>query len=310
MTSARPLTLAALLATALVAGGCSLFPRHEEVWTPIPTRLGEREVSGGDTAWVLATPGSGYEVLTRSRERLPDVKTDLDLAARTFRRYFGTAPKTVALVLADSLPELARTDTMSAHERGEPIVRFVVPKELRRRRSYESAPLGGPAAARVARAWIRAQAGDSVRLPTWVLEGATGLVAEPALEDFAIEALRRRSKLVQPLPAFFGGAPAAVDSVTHALVPVDLRKMKRQQRDSLLAYRAQAVAVAQFLVDHSGPLVIGRLVDAYRTAKDPATALAAAGVTPAQPDSLDTLWRSWLQRRDRQLGIRPEGVRR
>ncbi|HEU4699134.1 MAG TPA: hypothetical protein VFS40_08140 [Gemmatimonadales bacterium] len=310
MSPSRPLVLAALLAAGLAGGGCSLFPSHEEVWTPIPTRLGTRAVSGADTAWVLTQPGAGYEVITRSRERLPDVKPDLDLAARAFRRYFGTAPKTVALVLADSLTELERTDTLSAHERGAPIVRLVVPKELRRRRAYQSAPIGGLAAARVARAWIRAQAGDSVRLPRWVLEGATGLVAEPALQEFSIEALRRRSKLVQPLPAFFAAGPAGVDSVTTAPVPVDLRKLKRQQRDSLLAYRAQAVAVAQFLADRSGPLVVGRLVEAFRTTRDPAAALAAAGVTPAQPDSLDTVWRAWLQQRDRQLGIRPEGVGR
>jgi hypothetical protein len=301
---APPRSLAALAALALAAAsaGCSLFPKHEEVWTPIPTRLGERRISGADTAWVLAEPA--YEVHTRDRERLPDLKADLDLAARTFRRYFGTDPRPVAVVLADSVGELARLDTMGVHLRGLPVVPLVIDA----RRDPER--FGGPGAMvtpRVARAWVRARAGAGTRLPRWLEAGAVALVAQPMLEERGLEMLRRNKKLIVPLPTLLAQRPAdSLDPAAAEQPDIALRRLSRAQRDSMGVLLAQSAAVAQFLVERSGPAVIGRLVDAARTAADPAALLAGAGVDPASPEALEKPWREWLQKRDRGLGPMPE----
>jgi hypothetical protein len=306
---APPRLLAPLAALALAAAGagCSLFPKHEEVWTPIPTRLGERRIAGTDTAWVLAEPA--YEIHTRDRERLPDLKSDLDLAARTYRRFFGADPRPVALLLADSAAELAHLDTMAAHLRGLPIVPLVTQARRGRDRYTGPAPAAAP---RVARAWIRARAGAGARIPRWLDAGAVALVAQPALEERGIELLRRNKKLIRPLPALFAqsGPDEALDPFAAGRPDSALRRLSRAQRDSIMVFHVQAAAVAQFLVDRAGAPVIGRLVDATRTATDPAALLAAAGVDPSSPEALDKPWRDWLQQKDRALGLLPETYRR
>ena len=95
----------AALALLLVAGCRSfreMFPRHEDVFTPIPISLGEQHVRGPDTTYTLAGPG--YELVARSREPLPDAKTALESAEAGFRRVFGQEPPAVVVTLRARAP--------------------------------------------------------------------------------------------------------------------------------------------------------------------------------------------------------------
>lgn len=294
-----PLLPLVLLAAGLGAlgglTGCSLFPRHEEVWTPIPTRLGERRVAGADTSWVLAAPA--YELVVRDREWLPDAKQELDLALQAWRRHLGGEPGPAAVFIVDSLDLLSAADTLSWRERGYRIAVAVVPP---RRRGDPPRP--GLIAPWVARAWLDARAGDGAELPAWLREGAAALVGEPALASYAPAFLAQERKRMLPL-----------DTLVRRELPRPRppRRFERPRRfarvDSTVVARGEAVAFLQFLTSREGTGVVGRLVDAARaggTSSTPAALLAAVGVEPADPAALERPWREWLTRQAEDLGVR------
>jgi hypothetical protein len=302
----RALLAAAVTAALVPLGACSLFPKHEEVWTPIPTRLGQARPVEGDTAWVLSEPA--YELVTLDRERLPDVKTELDLAVRTYRRVVGGEPRPVAVALADSAAQLGRLDTTAYRRRGLQVVPVVAPQPRRRSDEPMSSSLrAGLAGARVvpaaARAWVRARGGEGVRLPEWLLEGATVLVAEPLLADVGPLLLDRERSHVLPLAELFTARVTPPE-----LAPGERRPVRRGLRaDSLVVRRAESALALRFLMERGGAPVVARLLDAARdagNASSPAALLAAAGVSPASPDSLEAPWRRWLAEQREARGAR------
>ena len=115
-------SLAALALSAGAVAGCasfgSLFPSHEDVFTPIGPTVGVARIDGKDTSWVLS--GAGYELTSSNRALLPSVQTALDGAAADFRAYFAGDPPTKSVV-ALQLKRGQRPDT--ARARADPATR-------------------------------------------------------------------------------------------------------------------------------------------------------------------------------------------
>src|ERR687889_767805 len=98
-TSGRTMSPRRLHHALALGSGCAWyrthFPARDEVFKPIPLDVGERRVTGGDTAWAVG--GDGYELVVPDRELLPDGKRALDYAAREFARTFGVLPPPVVV---------------------------------------------------------------------------------------------------------------------------------------------------------------------------------------------------------------------
>ena len=163
----RRLPIAFCLTTVVLAVGCggynSMFPRREEIFKPIPVEIGEERVQGADTSYVLA--GTGYQVVARDRELLPEAKSALDRVAGNWRQYFGAEPAAVTVVLRPPARRGSRPDSVApAPNPGTTGVVFVAARRPRDdERDLRSMPdLGmrdGATTLPVVRAWLSAPAG-------------------------------------------------------------------------------------------------------------------------------------------------------
>jgi len=153
----------ALVTVAGCGGYNSMFPRREEIFKPIPVSLGEERVQGSDTSYVLA--GTGYQIVTRDRELLPDAKSTLDRVAGIWRQYFGAEPAAVTVVLRPPMRRGSRPDSVTpAPNPGTTGVVFVAARrpsddERDRRRMPDLGMRDGASTLPLVRAWLSALAG-------------------------------------------------------------------------------------------------------------------------------------------------------
>ena len=236
MARSRGVPVATVVLAAFALWGCggfrSVFPRHEDVFTPIPVSLGEVRLEGDDTLYVVE--GSGYELLAREREHLPEVKKSLDQLAVRFRRHMGVEPSSVVVALravrrgdARRRGGDARSDSARlAPPDGRPLVTLPVgvlePRDARARGSTLATPIRTSA---VTRAWLAAHAAkirdvpapggadsaprqrlaprDDPNIPDWIEVAAPGLIDGSPLQELALRRLASRTDSILPLRTLF-----------------------------------------------------------------------------------------------------------
>jgi hypothetical protein len=228
-----PLSRLVPLLVLPLAGGCAAFqqwfPRHEDVFKPVPLTIGEPRVVDGDTAYVLR--GAGYELVAPRRELIPDTRDELDRVSRQFVRMFEVEPPPIVVSLFDSLPRRAPAADTAALPLGPRVIPVLIPRPPRPRRGDPNPRLRVPVAGPVARGWFAAyvdtryaadrgsapdtaprpplpyRAGEDPRLPDWLETGvAAVLIGSPAQElriAQLAEQLERRPENVMPLRQLF-----------------------------------------------------------------------------------------------------------
>ena len=251
----------------LLVVGCSafreLFPSHEDVFKPIPVSLGEEHVTGADTTYTLAGPG--YELVSRTREPLPEAKTALDGAAASFRRYFSQDPPAVVVTLrvrqrrAERGDSAQRADTASlAPADSRPRVTVFVappadPRDPRAGRMMMAGVSSTAIATPVVRAWMEARAdrvapradsavaragmgpGDDPRIPDWLEATLPERIAGSPRADmlamrFAAQAADKRATLL-PLRTLFTTPRPGSDRMRQGRADEDSAAVRGGERD-------------------------------------------------------------------------------
>ncbi|HXY32522.1 MAG TPA: hypothetical protein VEI06_17595 [Gemmatimonadaceae bacterium] len=212
---------AAALAWGALAAGCSHFGSSSAV--PVSNNLGDPQEIAGQSFYVVR--GTGYLLAAPNRDVLLDAKETLDGEVRQFHRYFGEDPQPVAVRLVAHDSQSVRTDTTAtggAHA-------IILPLVARRDRSGKSTdgPLVPPRTMSliVAHSWITAYADarapkdtatasspvpvitgsrvmDDPRIPDWIEDAATALVAAPDRPTTAVTMVAGQTNLL-PLSVLF-----------------------------------------------------------------------------------------------------------
>ena len=295
----HPRWLAAALAATLVAplAGCSLFPRHEEVWEPVAPAIGERRITGTDTSYVVE--GRGYQLVSESRQVLADVQPVADNASFRYRRYFGTDP---AHVVAELIRARDLADTSAADSVLPPVdsARLVIPVRSRSRDIRYANVSPQMAAQPLARRWLGARAaseGDGAAMPGWVRVGMTEFIAATPLSEYLVSTLARDMKRAVPLAEFLTApAPAYGESVTGSQAQRPMSRGSRRRLEGYALFAAQSIALLRFIEEREGTPFVTALYDRTARGETPAAVLAEAQKLPTDPAALDAAWREWMKR--------------
>ena len=292
----------ALVAILLVAGACSYFPKHEDVYIPIPLKIGQPLVEGDDTLYVLT--GTGYRVIAERQQVLADVQHDLDAAARQFQQFFDAVPSTVTIRYVDSLEVREVRDSDQILLGGARIENdeIILPaRPVGRMRGQPNAPPPFRATPAAARRWVRARArqvqadanrargaSDSLRVPAWIESAMTDLVVAGALPSVATALWRQRADLV-PLADLF-----AMESLLESN---DRGRPGRSALQRWSLRRLQAASVAAFIADREDPRFVGELADRLFAGATVTEALRGAESVPSDMALFEEQWRAWLRER-------------
>ncbi|MGE0354572.1 MAG: hypothetical protein AB7I33_09345 [Gemmatimonadales bacterium] len=280
LRSRLPIALAAP-ALAAVLGGCGIFASHNQLYPPVELSIGEPQVRGSDTVYAYTT--LGYELVAPEREQLLDLKPELDLAVRSYLRYFGETPPRVDVEYA--LPQ----DTLAAPDPG--VIR-VPPPERDRFGGLRLAPVGMLAARHwlMTRARTTVSASDSVRVPYWLQAGMADLIGGSAAPGMLAYLLTRNRDSLLPLDSLF--ALATPDSLT-GLEPRNRRSRSTKLEGARLAH-AEALSLLQFISQKESPRFLGTLFDGVLNGVSIGDILTSAGSIPSDIPSLENAWKAWL----------------
>lgn len=331
-TRIRPLAALALSAATLV--GCasfgSMFPSHEEVFTPITPTLGVARVQGKDTTWVLT--GTGYELTSANRALLPSVQSALDGAAADFRAYVGEDPPTVS-VAALQLKRNQRPDTarVSQIKSSGSIPVFVRLAEQGRGMSVgmtqgEDMVSVSP----VVRGWMNALASkptsatvgavtNGAGVPKWLEVAVPSLIGGWSDADLISAQLGLHPERLIALRSIFSGDRPAADSSARARDRDDpmnadfdrrggrggrgergnYQSARRNPKDlpalsGAALWDAEAVSITNYLASREGRPFIGSTARALMSGSTMDAVLAGAQMVPRDVDTLDRAWRDWL----------------
>ncbi len=200
----------------MLASGCASFSGSSTV--PVPVTIGEPRIAGSDTEYVLRGPG--YELISPTRDVLPDAREALAGAAREFRRYFAADPGSVTVRLAPATGRGGVTaSTAPPTSASELVVPIASLPKGRSRQGPAVVPIGLTQV--VARAWVERYVRDRGRsdsmtatgehasgstpdsaLPDWLEVALPELVSASPGEDLLIARLARQSDLT-PLRELF-----------------------------------------------------------------------------------------------------------
>lgn len=319
-----------LLATAGCPGLQAMFPRHEDVFIPLASSVGEMRVVGTDTSYVLA--GDGYRVVTPDRDLLERVKPALDGVAASYRRYFGGEPRDVRVRL---VPVEGSRRPDSTQLRPDSAGTIVVPVRVlddRERARMRGGQRTGTLTRPVVRAWLTAL-GDSVGagpapevmtgagprrgLPDWAMQALLSLITgEPAPELLVLRAAQAQDRLL-PVRSVVTGARPEPDSaarergVDPSIVwPDDARGRSPARGDRLpqlsgaALFDAEAVAIAEYIAQHEGRHFLGQSAALMATGATFAETLLRARTIARDVDSFEREWREWLARQAAQASDR------
>ena len=291
--------LAAALAATLIAplAGCSLFPKHEEVWEPVAPAIGERRITGTDTSYVVE--GRGYRLVSASRQVLADVQPVADNASFRYRRYFGSDPE--ALV-ARLVPARDVTDTTSADTLPAPADTTELLIRVRARsRDIRYANVSPQMVAQpLARRWLGARAasqGGAAGTPGWVQVGMTEFIAATPLSEYLVSTLARDMKRAMPLAEFLTApAPVYGESVTGSEAQRPMSPGSRRRLEGYALFAAQSIALLRFIEEREGTSFVTALYDRTARGEPAAAVLADAQKLPKEPAALEAAWREWMKR--------------
>ena len=300
-----------LATAALIAplSGCSLFPSHEEVWEPVAPAIGERRITGADTAYVVE--GRGYQLVSGSRQVLADVQPVADNASFRYRRYFGSDPAHVVARLVpvadversgDAEPDSAAADSVATESPAASAdsSELRIPVRSGRRSDIRYANIAPQMVAQpLARAWLRARAGspDSASPAGWVRVGMTEFVAATPLSEYLVSTLARDMKRAVPLGEFLSmPAPERSVSVTGAEIQRPMTRGSRRTLDGYALFAAQSIALLRFIEEREGTPFVTALYDRTARGESAAAVLAEAQKLPKDPAALEQAWREWMKR--------------
>jgi hypothetical protein len=281
-----------------------------QLYEPVPANLGDAVVVGNDTLYRVR--GRGYVLLAARREALPDVTQALDLAAVRWRGFFGAEPPSATVLLRDSSTAELTEQQVRSLGNGPFVGLTGLPGAAARPMTPGPAgpnPLPTPvrraAAEPVVEAWIGTfvdsvaggggRRGDPARVPDWLEIGLVELVGGSGMPEVAASRLRRDSRLLPLTELFATRQPAAVVPEAGER---DRQPRRRTLDDALQdpaeRYGLQSALVMQFLIEQGGLTVPRDLLVELPRGRSIGEALAAAGVSPADPAALEEPWREWL----------------
>jgi len=334
-TVPMPSTIRSLAALALSTGalaGCaafgSMFPSHEEVFTPITPTLGVARVEGKDTTWSLT--GTGYQLTSSKRALLPSVQSALDAAAADFRAYVGGDPPTVSVVALE-LKRRQRPDTarVSAIRGSGAIPVFVrLAEEGRGMAVGTTLSEDMVSVSPVVRGWMNALASapapgaalattTNAGIPKWLEVAVPALVDGWSDADLASAQVGLHPERIIPLRAIFAGDRPPEDNAAgkgrrgeDPSGDFDRRGRGRGERGGYQSARrnpkdlpalsgaalwdAEAVSITNYLASREGRPFIGSTTRALMAGRTMDDVLAGAQMVPHDVDTLDRAWRDWL----------------
>jgi hypothetical protein len=317
--------------TALLVSGCasfgSLFPSHEEVFTPIAPTVGVARIQGKDTSWVLN--GTGYELAASDRALLPSVQTALDGAATDFRAYIGGDPPTVSVV-ALQLKRGQRPDTARISQiRASGAIPLFVRLAEQGRGMSAGMTLGDDmvSVAPVVRGWMSALASaastsastgtsSSAGVPKWLEVAVPSLIGGWSDADITSAQVGLHPDRIIGLRSIFSGLRPAEDSSARRSRPGDdpnsefdrrgrggdrgrYQQARRDPKDlpalsGAALWDAEAVSITNYLASREGRPFIGSTARALMAGGSMDAVLAGAQMVPRDVDTLDRAWRDWL----------------
>lgn len=313
--------LAAYAAALPLLAGCSSvrsrFATHDDMFPPVPISLGEPRVVEGDTAWTLS--GRGFELASRRRDALEPASTALESAAIGYRRFFARDPQPVVLVtLRERDAKPAADSALRSLAAGRTVVTLPAPptaeeqEEAMRDRDAVMVRRGWSVAP-VIRAWMGAQNGA----PNWLALALLDIVGESPDHDMMVSLLALQADRAMPLAEFLA-APVPSTTPRDSAAPGGAERASstngagerarrgpppREARDGRSGvpqlsgarlYRAQALAMTQFLIVREGPEFAGRVADALRSGRPLEAALEGATSVPRTTAEFERAWKAWL----------------
>jgi len=317
---------------ALVVAGCasfsSVFPSHEDVFTPIAPTVGVARIQGKDTSWVLN--GTGYELTASNRALLPSVQAALDGAATDFRAYMGGDPPTVS-VAALQLKRGQRPDTarLSQLRATGAIPLFVRLAEQGRGMSVGMTTGDDMVSvAPVVRGWMSALASapsasaatgtsSSAGVPKWLEVAVPRLIDGWSDADLVSAQVGLHPDRIIGLRSIFSGQRPAEDSSARRgrrgadslNTEFDRRgrggdrtryqQARRDPKDlpalsGAALWDAEAVSITNYLASREGRPFIGSTARALMSGATMDAVLGGAQMVPRDIDTLDRAWRDWL----------------
>ncbi|HWE42410.1 MAG TPA: hypothetical protein VG432_07890 [Gemmatimonadaceae bacterium] len=323
-------SLSALLVAAGAFAGCasfsSVFPSHEDVFTPIAPNVGVTRVQGRDTTWVLT--GTGYELTAGNRNLLPPVQAALDGAAADFRAYMGGDPPTVSIV-AIQLKRGQRPDTarLAQIRAGGAVPVYVRLAEQGRGMAVGTMMSDDMVSlSPVVRKWMStlasapaspAGASSSAGVPKWLEVAVPRLVDGWSDADLVAAQVGLHPDRIIGLRSIFSGLRPADDGnarrgrggADSLNAEFDRRgrggararyqQARRNPKDlpalsGAALWDAEAVSVTNYLASREGRPFIGSAARALMAGATMDAVLAGAQMVPRDVDTLDRAWRDWL----------------
>ena len=325
-TMTRSISRLVPLAGMLLSAACSRFVWNEEPFTPdlAPTTETIVSAAAADTTYLLKTPS--YYLLSEQRASLWNREV-LDDVAWRYRALFAESPPMIAI----RIDSVATTDTATTF-RGVPLTRVTThrraddtPLAKKKKRDQEQREvqdsirarvLAGPVlAATTAQAWLSARA-DSNPLPSWMEIGALRILGTGGAPDRAAMELRTNEKAIVPLATLFAVRSPRPNAVDVARVAgagqfdvgddgdVYETPQRRPVRRDVMpgvtpVFMAQSVSVLAFMHDRD-PGLVARLADALPRGNSVESVLASSTTLPHDVAGLNSAWRQWLRRAQKQ----------
>lgn len=326
-------SLAALALSAGALAGCaafgSMFPSHEEVFTPITPTLGVARVQGKDTTWSLT--GTGYEVTSSKRALLPSVQSALDAAAADFRAYVGGDPPTISVVALElkrrQHPDTARVSAIKSSGAIPVFVRLA--EEGRGMSVGTTLSEDMVSVSPVVRGWMNALAGvpasgapaqatTSTRVPKWLEVAVPTLIDGWSDADLTSAQIGLHPDRLIPLRSIFSGDRPPEEAARQGRrdedqISGDFDRRGRGSRGDRAGYQsarrnpkdlpalsgaalwdAEAVSITNYLASREGRPFIGSTTRALMAGSSMDAVLAGAQMVPRDVDTLDRAWRDWL----------------
>jgi hypothetical protein len=322
-------TLATLALSAVVITGCasfgSMFPSHEEVFTPIGPTVGVARINGKDTSWVLS--GAGYELTSSNRALLPSVQTALDGAAADFRAYFAGDPP-VKNVVALQIKRGQRPDTAAlARIRATGAIPLYV-RLAEQGRGMSVGMTSGPdlvSVAPVVRAWVSAMASapnaaavtgtsTSAGVPRWLEMAIPALIGGWSDADIVSAQIGLHPDRIIGLRSIFSGERPASDTTRrdgrnddNGMDGVVGRERGRDgyprsrpnpkdipALSGAALWDAEALSITNYLATREGRPFIGTATRALMAGATIDEVLSTAQLVARDVDTLDRNWRDWV----------------
>ena len=325
-------SFAALALSAAALTGCatfsSVFPSHEDVFTPIGPSVGVARVQGKDTTWVLNA--TGYELTASKRALLPSVQAALDGAAADFRAYMGGDPPTISVV-AFQLKRGQRPDTARvAQVRSSGAIPVFVRLAEQGRGMSAGTTIGDDmvSVSPVVRGWMSALASapspsaatvtsSSAGVPRWLAVAVPSLIGGWSDADIVSAQVGLHPDRIIGLRSIFSGQRPVEDSSARKQRRGDddlnadfdrrgrgadrgrYQQARRDPKDlpalsGAALWDAEAVSITNYLASREGRPFIGSAARALMAGGTMDAVLASAQMVPRDVDTLDRAWRDWL----------------